>query len=35
MPAEKYRIKLTEAERQELKELLNKGRIAAWKQTHA
>lgn len=35
MPAKKYRVKLTEAERQELKELLNKGRIAARKQTHA
>jgi transposase len=35
MPAKKYRVKLTEAERQELKGLLNKGRIAARKQTHA
>lgn len=35
MPAKKYRVKLTEIERQELKELLNKGRIAARKQTHA
>jgi transposase len=35
MPAKKYRVKLTEAERLELKELLNKGRIAARKQTHA
>jgi transposase len=35
MPAKKYRVKLTEAERQELKELLNKGRIAARKQTHS
>lgn len=35
MPAKKYRVKLTEAERQELKELLNKGRTAARKQTHA
>jgi len=35
MPAKKYRVKLTEAERQELKELISKGRIAARKQTHA
>lgn len=35
MPAKKYRVKLTEAERQELKALLNKGQIAARKQTHA
>jgi hypothetical protein len=35
MPAKKYRVKLTEAERQELKGLLGKGRIAARKQTHA
>jgi transposase len=35
MPAKKYRVKLTEAERQELKALLNKGRIAARKLTHA
>ena len=35
MPAKKYRVKLTEAERQELTELVNKGRIAARKQTHA
>lgn len=35
MPAKKYRVKLTETERQDLKELLNKGRIAARKQTHA
>lgn len=35
MPAKKYRVKLTEAERQALKELLNKGRIAARKLTHA
>lgn len=34
MPAKIYRVKLTETERQELKELLNKGRIAARKQTH-
>lgn len=35
MPAKKYRVKLTEAERQELTELISKGRIAARKQTHA
>jgi len=35
MPAKKYLVKLTEAERQELKALLNKGRIAARKLTHA
>jgi transposase len=35
MPAKKYRIKLTEAERNELKALLNKGRTAARKQMHA
>ena len=35
MPAKKYRVKLTEAERNDLKDLLNKGRIAARKQTHA
>jgi len=34
MPAKKYRVKLSEVERQELKELLNKGRLAARKQTH-
>jgi hypothetical protein len=35
MPAKKYRVKLTEAERNELKALLSKGRMAARKQTHA
>jgi hypothetical protein len=35
MPAKKYRVKLTEAERHDLKDLLNKGRLAARKQTHA
>lgn len=35
MSAKKYRVKLTEDERKELKDLLNKGRIAARKQTHA
>jgi hypothetical protein len=35
MPTKKYRVKLTEDERKDLKDLLNKGRIAARKQTHA
>jgi len=35
MPAKLYRVKLTEAERNELKALISKGRIAARKQTHA
>ena len=35
MPAKLYRVKLTEAERNDLKALINKGRIAARKQTHA
>lgn len=35
MPAKKYRVKLSEVERQELKGLLNKGRLAARKQNHA
>jgi len=35
MPAKIYRVKLTEAERNELKDLLNKGRVAARKQKHA
>jgi transposase len=35
MSAKKYRVNLTEDERKDLKELLNKGRIAARKQTHA
>ncbi len=34
MPAKKYRVKLTEDERKDSKDLLNKGRIAARKQTH-
>ena len=34
MPAKLYRVNLTEAERNELKALINKGRIAARKQTH-
>lgn len=35
MPAKLYRVKLTAAERNELKALINKGRIASRKQTHA
>ena len=35
MPTKKYRVKLSEVERQELKGLLNKGRLATRKQTHA
>lgn len=35
MPAKLYRVKLTEAEQNELKALISKGRIAARKQTHA
>ena len=35
MPAKKYRVHLTETERNELKDWLNKGRIAARKLTHA
>ena len=35
MPAKLYRVKLTEAEQNELKALINKGRLAARKQTHA
>jgi transposase len=35
MPAKLYRVKLTEVEQHELKALINKGRIAARKQTHA
>jgi transposase len=35
MPAKIYRVKLTEDEQKDLKDLLNKGRIAARKQTHA
>jgi hypothetical protein len=35
MPAKLYRVKLTEAEQNALKALINKGRIAARKQTHA
>ena len=35
MPAKKYRVRLSEEERQELKGLVSKGRGAAYKQTHA
>ena len=35
MPAKKYRIKLTTEEQQELKALVSRGRVAAYKQTHA
>ena len=35
MPAKKYRVKLTNHEREELKSLISKGRVAARKQTHA
>ena len=35
MPAKRYRVKLSEEERQELKELVSRGRAAAYKQTHA
>ena len=34
MPAKKYRVRLSEEERQELKGLVSKGRGAAYKQTH-
>ncbi len=34
MPAKKYRVKLTETERSELMELLNKGRASSRKLTH-
>ena len=33
MPAKKYRIKLTTEEQQELKALVSRGRVAAYKQT--
>ena len=35
MPAKKYRVQLTEEERQELKGLVSRGRAAAYRQTHA
>ena len=34
MPAKKYRVQLTEEERQELKGLVSRGRAAAYRQTH-
>ena len=35
MPAKKYRVKLTEAERDYLKRLISKGKVSARKMTHA
>ena len=35
MMAKKYRVHLTEAEQEELKRLVSKGRAAAYRQTHA
>ena len=35
MPAKKYRVRLSEEERQELKGLVSRGRTAAYRQTHA
>lgn len=35
MPAKKYRVKLTEAERHDLRQLISKGKVAARKLTHA
>ncbi len=35
MSARKYRVQLTEEERQELKALVSRGRAAAYRQTHA
>ena len=35
VPDKKYRIELTTEEQQELKALVSKGRVAAYKQTHA
>ena len=35
MPAKKYRVRLSEEERQELKGLVSLGRAAAYRQTHA
>ncbi len=35
MPAKKYRVKLTEDERDYLKQLLSKGKVSARKMTHA
>ena len=35
MPSKKYRVKLTGEEQQELRGLVSRGRVAAYKQTHA
>ena len=35
MPAKKYRVRLSAVEQQELKGLVSRGRVAAYKQTHA
>ena len=35
MPAKKYRVRLSEEEREELKGLVSRGRAAAYRQTHA
>ena len=35
MPAKKYRVRLSEEERQEFKGLVSRGRTAAYRQTHA
>ena len=35
MPAKKYRVRLSEEERQELKALVSRGWTAAYRQTHA
>ena len=35
MPAKKYRVRLSEEERQEIKGLVSRGRTAAYRQTHA
>ena len=35
MTAKKYRIKLTPEEQHELETLVSRGRVAAYKQTHA
>ena len=35
MPAKKYRVRLSEEERRELKGLVSRGRAAAYRQTHA
>ncbi len=35
MPAKKYRVQLNVEERRELKDLVSRGRAAAYRQTHA